>query len=375
MKLDRWIERTLDIQSIPAPTFDESERANFLRSEFEASGVAHLDQDDIGNLFARIPGADSPPVIVSAHLDTVFANQTDLTHRRTRSRLIGPSVGDNSVALAALPELAEDLRIRDLAGDVWLVANVGEEGLGNLQGMREVVARFGEKVTAYVVLEGMALGHIYHRALPVRRYRITIRAEGGHSWIHAGRTSALHKLIEVGGKLLDLRIPSDPRTALNIGRMEGGRSINSIADKAVLEIDLRSESETTLDELDERLRKLIRDVRPGDAKIELAQVGSRPGGDLASDHPLVLAALDAFGKTGERDAYLEFGSTDASVPLNRGIPAVCVGITKGGEAHTIREYIEIRPMQKGYEAVLDLIEAAFSLDTDPPPETSGGRGG
>jgi acetylornithine deacetylase/succinyl-diaminopimelate desuccinylase-like protein len=159
-----------------------------------------------------------------------------------------------------------------------------------------------------------------------------------------------------------MRIPSDPRTTLNIGRISGGRSINSIADEAILEIDLRSESETTLEELDERLSKLVRDIPPGDAKMELAEVGSRPGGDLAADHPLVLAALDSFSKAGERDAYLEFGSTDASVPLNLGFPAVCVGITKGGEAHTTREYIEIRPMRKGYEAVLNLIESAFMLD-------------
>ncbi|MEE9216502.1 MAG: M20/M25/M40 family metallo-hydrolase [Anaerolineales bacterium] len=362
MDLDRWIECTLNIQSIPSPTFGEAERADFLRTRFETLGVTQLDRDDIGNLFARIPGDNAPPLIVSAHLDTVFSGHTDLTHRRTRTRLIGPGVGDNSVALAALVELGEDLQKVGLAGDVWLVANVGEEGLGNLRGMREVVARFGEKVTAYIVLEGMALGHIYHRALPVRRYRITCRTEGGHSWIHAGRTSALHKLIEVGGKVLNMRVPVDPRTTLNIGRVEGGRSINSIADLAVLEIDVRSESETTLKELDKQLRNLVRDVRRGDAEIELTPVGSRPGGELSSDHPLVLAALNSLGKTGEPDAYLEFGSTDASVPLNRGIPAVCVGITKGGEAHTIREYIEIRPMRRGYAAVLDLIETAFSLN-------------
>jgi acetylornithine deacetylase/succinyl-diaminopimelate desuccinylase-like protein len=362
MKLDRWIERTLEIQSIPAPTFGESERAEFLKSQFETLGVAQLILDDVGNLYARIPGQNAPPLIVSAHLDTVFAGQTDLTHRRTRSRLIGPGVGDNSVALAALLELSEDLRTLELAGDVWLVANVGEEGLGNLRGMREVVARFGEKVTAYVILEGMALGHIYHRALPVRRYRITIRTEGGHSWIHAGRTSAIHKLIEVGGQLLDMQLPGSPRTTLNIGRIEGGRSINSIADLAVLEIDMRSESESSLNKMDKLLRRLVKGVRVGDAEIELTQVGSRPGGELAADHPLVLAALNSLEKTGEREAYLEFGSTDASVPLNRGFPAICVGITKGGEAHTIREYIEIRPMRKGYSAVLDLIEAAFSLN-------------
>ncbi|MFV1859556.1 MAG: M20/M25/M40 family metallo-hydrolase [Anaerolineales bacterium] len=362
MDLDRWIEQTLAIQSIPAPTFDEAERAAYLKSEFEALGVADLDRDDVGNLFALIPGASAPPLIVSAHLDTVFKRATDLSHRRTRSRLMGPGVGDNSVALAALLELSRDLQDRKLAGDVWLVANVGEEGLGNLHGMREVVARFGDKVTAYLVLEGMALGHIYHRALPVRRYRITFRTQGGHSWIHAGRTSALHELLEVGGKLLDLRIPSDPRTTLNIGHIEGGRSINSIADAAVLEIDLRSESEAALEDLDRQLRSLVKDVHASSAGIELALVGSRPGGDLAPDHPLVQAALESLAKAGEQEAYLEYGSTDASVPLNRGIPAVCVGITKGGEAHTTREYIEIRPMRKGYTAVLNLIETTLEMN-------------
>lgn len=362
MDLDRWIGLTLAIQSIPAPTFDESERAAFLRSEFSSLGVVQVDQDDIGNIFARVPGADAPPLIVSAHLDTVFPDNTELSHRQTRSRLIGPGIGDNSVALAALLELGRDLQDRRLAGDVWLVANVGEEGLGNLRGMREVVARFGDQVTAYLVLEGMALGHIYHRALPVRRYRVTVYTKGGHSWIHAGRASALHKLVRVGAQLLDMRIPSDPRTTLNIGRIEGGLSINSIAHAATLEIDVRSESEATLEGLDRQLRQLIMRVHTGEAKVELALVGSRPGGDLAADHPLVLAALQSLTRSGEREAYLEYGSTDASVPLNRGIPAVCVGITKGGEAHTTREYIEIGPMPKGYMAILDLVETTFTLN-------------
>lgn len=362
MDFNRWIERTLAIQSIPAPTFGESERADFLRLEFEALGSSDVSQDGIGNLFARISGSNAPPVVVSAHLDTVFAAGTDLTHHRTRSRLTGPGVGDNSVALAALLELAEDLAQTTPEGDIWLVANVGEEGLGNLRGMREVVARFGDMVTAYIVLEGMALGHIYHRALPVRRYRITFRSEGGHSWIHAGRTSAVHKLIEVGEQLLSLPVPTDPRTTVNIGHVEGGRSINSIADSAAMDLDLRSESEATLDELESQLRKLIQQVPDGGAEMELTLVGSRPGGDLAADHPLVLAALEALSSAGERDAYLEYGSTDASIPLSRGIPAVCVGVTKGGEAHTTREYIEIRPMRTGYLAILELIRATFALN-------------
>ena len=361
MKLDRWIERTLAIQSIPAPTFQESERAEYLGAEFLTTSVSATQQDSIGNLFARIPGGDRPPVIVSAHLDTVFSGSTDLSHQKTHSRLIGPGVGDNAVALAALLELAEDLPFANPGGDVWLVANVGEEGLGNLRGMREVVAKFGDRVSAYVVLEGMALGHIYHRALPVRRYRITIRTEGGHSWIHAGRPSALHEMLRLGTLLLEIPVPSAPRSTLNVGSLAGGQSINSIADLAILELDLRSESDATLADLATRLQAVVSTFGPPAVEVDLELIGSRPGGDIASDHPLVLAALESFARAGQKKSFLEFGSTDASVPLSRGLPSVCVGMTKGGEAHTTREYIEIHPMGMGYRAVADLIAAAFAI--------------
>ncbi len=362
MDLNRWVDRTLAIQSIPAPTFGEAERAAFLQAEFKSIGAFDLEQDNLGNLLVKIPGSQAAPTVVSAHLDTVFPAHTDLANRRTRSRLIGPGVGDNAVALAALLELGQDLQALDLAGDVWLVANVGEEGLGNLRGMREIVARFGDHVSAYLVLEGMALGHIYHRALPVRRFRVAVQAEGGHSWIHAGRTSALHELVSMGTKILDIPLPSDPRTTLNIGHVQGGRSINSIAHSAMMEIDLRSESEATLEAVEAELKRVLGDGKSEDALVELTVIGSRPGGDIAADHPLVQAALDSFSKAGERDGYLEFGSTDASIPLSLGIPAVCVGITKGGEAHTTKEYIEIKPMQRGYAAILDLIDRSFGLN-------------
>lgn len=361
MDLERWIERTLTIQSIPAPTFGEAERAEHLRTELAQVGVTDLEHDGVNNLLARIPGGNDPPVIVSAHLDSVFDIATDLTHRRTRSRLIGPGVGDNAVALAALVELASDLLDRTSAGDVWLVANVAEEGLGNLLGMREVVERFGKQVSAYIVLEGMALGHIYHRALPVRRYRITLSARGGHSWIHSGRASALHELLNLGNGLLELSLPDEPRTTLNVGRIEGGRSINSIADRAMLEIDMRSESEATIKDLGQQVLDLV-GRHKGGAEIEIELVGSRPGGELASDHPLVRAAVQSLASAGEKESYLEFGSTDANLPLHRGFPAICFGVTKGGEAHTLGEYIEIRPMRRGYSAVLNLIESTFSLD-------------
>jgi acetylornithine deacetylase/succinyl-diaminopimelate desuccinylase-like protein len=362
MELERWITRTLEVQSIPAPSFEEAERASYMHQEFEAAGLREVHQDPIGNVLAKVEGGDSAPVIVSAHLDTVFSAKTDLTSRRTRTQLAGPGIGDNAVALAALLELAADLQPEKPIGDVWLIGNVGEEGLGNLRGMREVVSRFGSSVSAYLVLEGMALGHIYHRGLPSKRYRISSRTSGGHSWIHKGRPSAIHRLVELGSAVLQIARPEGARTSLNIGTIHGGRSINSIADSATMELDLRSEDEKVLAQFDERLQQLIAEWTSTKSDIELELIGARPGGALPARHPLVLAASESYTSVGERDLTLEAGSTDASIPLNQGLPAVCIGLTRGGEAHTLDEYIELGPMIRGYEAVRRLVGKAFSLE-------------
>lgn len=355
MDLQRWINRTLEIQAIPAPTFDEAERASYVEREFAAAQLADLHRDQQGNVYGRAPGGDGPPLLVSAHLDTVFAHGTDLRARRTRGRIVGPGIGDNAVGLGALLELANDLAEKPLASEVWLVANVGEEGLGNLCGMREVVGRFGDQISAYIVLEGMALGHVYHRALPIRRYRITASTEGGHSWIHLGRASAIHALIQVGARLLQISLPRVPKTTLNIGTVHGGRSINSIADLATMELDLRSESLEVLEQVERDVQQLVREQSRLGPDLELELVGSRPDGELPAKHPLVQAAVEALASVGEQP-FLEAGSTDASIPLHRGLPAVCVGVTKGGEAHTTSEYIELRPLSTGYQALRHLLQ-------------------
>jgi acetylornithine deacetylase/succinyl-diaminopimelate desuccinylase-like protein len=323
--------------------------------------VAEPFLDEAGNLYARLPGAGRPALAISAHLDTVFPQGTDLASRRTAQRLHGPGIGDNAVALAALVELAHDFAQDPPPGDLWLVANVCEEGLGNLRGMREVVARLQDTVSAYLVLEGMALGHIYHRALPSRRFRLTAEGQGGHSWIHAGRASALHQLIQVGAELARLAVPADPKSTLNIGLMHGGRSVNSIADRAQLEMDLRSETEASLEALVDQVVRLTTHSGEDGLKLTLTLVGSRPAGGLAEDHPLVRAAAQALRRGSRRKAKLGAGSTDASVPLNQAYPAVCVGLTTGGEAHTLREFIDLPPMEGGYRSLLNLIEAAFYL--------------
>ncbi len=362
MDLDRWIEHTLRIQSIPAPTFSETERAEYMKEALLRTGLSEVELDDLANVYARVAGGKAPPLIITAHLDTVFPIDTPLEATQSKRYLAGPGIGDNSVALAALIELAYDLLSEEVAGDVWLVANTGEEGLGNLRGMERVVDRFADCVSAYIVLEGMVFGHVYHRGLPVKRYRIRALTPGGHSWIHAGRASAVHTLMEIGSELLAVSLPEDPRTTLNIGCMQGGTTVNTIAATGHIDLDLRSDDPKTLASIARQVERLARSHRKPNLKIEVETIGERPGGSIAADHPLVRAACHALEQAGEKTIFLQAGSTDASVPLSRGIPAVCVGLTRGSGAHSLEERIEIDTLRRGYGALLDLIHASFFLD-------------
>jgi acetylornithine deacetylase/succinyl-diaminopimelate desuccinylase-like protein len=361
MDLERLIERTIAIQSIPAPTFSEGARAAWIHKEFGNITVFKPEQDPIGNVYLRIPGGDKPPLIITAHLDTVFPNETVLQIQRSTDCIYGPGIGDNSLSLGVLLELAEDLTHQPLPGDVWLVANVGEEGLGNLLGMRQVVSRFGAEVTGYIVLEGMSLGHIYYRGLSIQRFRISAEGPGGHSWIHSNRPSAIHVLARISDALLKLELSEKPKSTLNIGLFHGGTTINSIAGKAYIELDLRSETPARLEHLVLAVNELISSFEIKDITLTLEGIGERPGGSLDTDHPLLKAAKQALNHIGEADIQLEIGSTDANVPLSMGLPAICIGLTRGGGAHSLEEYIEIPPITHGYEALLKTIEIAFEV--------------
>jgi tripeptide aminopeptidase len=361
MNLQRLIDLALEIQSIPAPTFQESKRAKFIQAKFQDAGLDDVSHDAIGNVYGRVPGGSAAPVIVCAHLDTVFDIGVPLNIRREGDKLYGPGIGDNTISLAALIELAKDLPNDKLGGDVWLVGTVGEEGLGNLNGMRKVVAHFGGAVSAYIILEGMAFGQIYHRGLPIYRYRISVRTPGGHAWTNAGSPSAIHTLLSLGTEIARLPLPRSPRTSLNVGQIEGGTSINTIAGQASMEIDLRSEDESCIVALDRQIEALAREFSRGEVEISCERIGDRPGGGIPQDHPLVLAAVESLQAVGEKRHFLKIGSTDANIPLSLGFPAVCVGLTVGGRAHTVDEYIQIEPISRGYRAVQHLIQAAHDL--------------
>jgi acetylornithine deacetylase/succinyl-diaminopimelate desuccinylase-like protein len=359
---NRVVERALQIQQVPAPTFEEQKRAELVRDLFLAEGMHDVCLDNAGNVLARFPGAGiGKPLIVSAHLDTVFPMETNLRIARGSDLIHGPGLGDNSLGVAALFGLLWSLRERQipLRGDVWLVANVCEEGLGNLRGMKAIVDRFGENIQAYLVLEGLALGHVYHRAVGVRRYRITARTAGGHSWSDYGQPSAVHELAKLVVELASLSLPTYPRTTMNVGKISGGTSVNVIASEASLDLDLRSEGQETLTALVTAADRLIQKANKPGVNIEWQVIGQRPAGELAANHPLVTLAKSCLHEQG-LDAGLISGSTDANVPLSKGYPAIVLGISTGGSAHTVHEFINVPPIAQGMEQLVRFVSRVWS---------------
>ena len=359
--VNRVVERAIQIQQIPAPTFQEQERAELVRDLFTAEGLNDICIDDVGNVFARLSGAGTAkPLIVSAHLDTVFPMETNLRLARGSDLVHGPGLGDNSLGVAALFGLLWALRERQipLRGDVWFVANVCEEGLGDLRGMKAVVDRFENNVHAYLVLEGLALGHVYHRAVGVKRYRITARTSGGHSWSDYGQPSAVHELAKLVVELASFSLPTYPRTTMNVGKISGGTSVNVIASEASLDLDLRSEGQEALASLVSAVERLIQKANKTGVSMEWQVIGQRPAGEISASHPLVLLARDCLREQG-LDAGLISGSTDANIPLSKGYPAIVLGITMGGSAHTVHEFFNIAPIAQGMEQLVRFVSRVW----------------
>lgn len=347
------------IQQIAAPTFDESRRAAWVAEQFRLLGLADVAMDALHNVYGRLAGAESTrAAMVSAHTDTVFPLETDLTLRWPEGRIYGPGIGDNSLGVAGLLALAQVLTRAaqqseyTTAVDVWFVANSREEGLGDLGGIRAALDWLGEQVQAAVVLEGTMFGQVCHVGIGVRRYEIKVTCEGGHSWINYGQPSAIHELMHIGSRLTRLRLPKSPRSTLNIGVIEGGRSINSIAPEARLQLDLRSMDAAVLDEMTQRTDQLLEEYRREGVTVTLTEIGNRPFGYIPADHPLVQVAIAALTEVGVSAPQLVSSSTDANIPLSRGVPAVCIGLTTGGNAHRTDEYIDTAALGRGLKQIL-----------------------
>jgi acetylornithine deacetylase/succinyl-diaminopimelate desuccinylase-like protein len=360
------ISRVVSIQQIPAPTFAEGERAAYIEEQFKVAGLGDVHQDDLHNVYGHLPGrTDQAPLVITAHSDTVFPAETDLDIQRSDGRVAGPGIADNSLGVAGLLILAETIRDFQIqsARDIWFASNVGEEGLGNLRGMQAVVDRFGE-AAAYIVLEGGLYGYVCHEAIGVRRFRLEVETPGGHSWGAFGTPSAIHVLGRLIAGIDQLEVPTLPKTTYNVGVIEGGTTINAIARRARLQLDLRSEDSRALGKLIRRVKALVDEAnRQEQVTVQMVEIGNRPAGRMSQKAPLVQAATAALEAVGCETIEYTVGSTDANIPLSRGYPAVCIGLTRSGNTHRPDEYMEVAPIPLGLgQALLLVLATAGYID-------------
>ena len=359
----------IELSEIPAPSFSEATRAARMAELLAAAGLHDVASDAVGNVVALRPGADDlPALVVSAHLDTVFPEGTDVAVRREGNYVAGPGISDDARGLATLLTLARVLcgnKLRTRAPLVF-AATVGEEGIGDLRGVKHLFGPSGSCTAAggFISLDGAGLDRIVVNGLGSRRYHISAAGRGGHSWIDWGTPNPIHLLMELGTRLTALELKSDPLTTLTVARVGGGTSINAIPQRAWLEIDTRCARPDVLDDLEARIRGEVSRLDDQDGLgIEVDIIGDRPAGSTDPNTPLVRAAVEATRALGRRPVFA-LSSTDANVPMCQGIPALTIGC--GGEAglaHTTDEwYRNVRGADGVVRALYTVLLAAGVVD-------------
>lgn len=351
------------VAAIPAPTNDEAERAAFVSETLNRLGYIDVVTDDLSNVVGRIPGNQgSPALLLAGHTDTVFPRETPIEVTRNDDILAGPGIGDNSLSVAAIALVGDALRQLEYepAVDIFVTGNVGEEGLGDLRGMRAVMDGLPQ-IGAVIAVEGHSLGRVTNRAVGSRRLRVTVTGPGGHSWGDAERPSAIHELGRLVTRLDDVELASDPKTSLNVGLFTGGISVNTIAPEAAAVIDMRSVSATSLASLVQEVERRIGEISTPGISVAVEVVGDRPAGALPSASGLTPIAVEVLAALGV-EAVCDASSTDANIPISRGIPAMCIGLTTGGNVHRVDEFIRVRPIGVGFtQLLLNTILASEAL--------------
>jgi tripeptide aminopeptidase len=361
-----WInDQQVRITEIPAPPFQEADRASVVKTLLAESGL-NVQIDKTGNVIGELPGTnDKEIVMLTAHLDTVFPPGTDVKVRRDAERLSAPGISDNGTGLAALVSIARAVQESKIKPrrTILFVADVGEEGEGNLRGMRALIEAYRARLKAAVVLDGSGTDHVTTKALASRRLEVLITGPGGHSWSDFGMPNPINALVRGSIRFINTKVPANPRTTFNLGQIEGGTSVNSIPYDAKLKVDIRSESEDELGKLESALRESIsagvrdemessRDRTKGKLDWKIDVLGTRPGGELSPNSPL-LAALRAADDYVSNQSRIERSSTDANIPLANGIDAISIGAGgTGGGAHSLQEWYEPSGREMGLKRAL-----------------------
>jgi acetylornithine deacetylase/succinyl-diaminopimelate desuccinylase-like protein len=378
----RIVEDGVKLTEIPAPPFKEEARAKAFEKMFRDAGLSSVEIDEEGNVLGIRKGAGSNGkfVVVSAHLDTVFPAETDVRVRRQGARLYAPGVGDDSMSLAVLLGYvramnAAHIKTRD---DILFVGTVGEEGPGDLRGVRHLFTkgRYKDRIKSFFSVESGGVDQITNGGVGSKRYRVTFKGPGGHSFGAFGLVNPMFALAQAATEFSRIHVPATPKTTYSIGLIGGGTSVNSIPVSGWMDVDMRSESLAELKRVEDRLLKIVQDAadgenfarstREGKITVEARLIGDRPAGstDLKSDMAqLAKAALEAGGY---KVSY-QWSSTDSNLPMSLGIPALTIGRMapeKGGRSHSLDEWIDVEkePMVKAIATSLSIVLAVARME-------------
>ena len=371
-EIDKYQEEFVDllirITEIPAPSHQEQERGAFVAKVMKEFGFPIVQTDPSGNVIGFLPGKDASKVIVSmAHMDTVFPMDTPLKVKREGNILAAPGVSDNSASVAAMLLLGRIFaKHLPLPHPVILIGNSGEEGLGDLKGSRYFCAHVNDynfggfkldpSKLVFLNIDG-GLGHLTDAGIGSRRLKVIFTGEGGHSWGAFGKTSAIHGLGAAIAGIAKVKVPAEPKTTYNVGVISGGISVNSIAAKADMLIDMRSVRDDTLAAVEKDVRAAIdAGAKETGTTYEIEVVGDRPTGANPPDSPLVKSIL-VVGKEHGYDLQRAPSSTDSNIPLSKGWPSVTMGFKNSENGHRVTEYLYIDSLVPGLKFALCCYEA------------------
>lgn len=369
---ENTLAEQLEMCRIPAYSHQEREKAQYCLKKFQEIGLCDVHMDEVYNVFGTIPGGgEGPRLMLAAHTDTVFPMDTDLTVRKEGDRYYCPGINDDTRAVAELFTIARAMKETGLRGegDIVFCANVCEEGLGDLKGVKHIFTN--ESYDGFVSIDNPVTGGIVYTATGSLRFRVTFTGPGGHSFADFGTPSPIHALGRAMAKIAEFQVPKMPKTTFNIGVIEGGTSINVIAEKASMLLDIRSDDPEELRRLSEETYQIAEQAAKEEndrwgvkeavcVKVEL--IGERPAGTQPSDCKIVRAAQDAAQALGIPAELRDESSTDANIPISMGIPAITVGRGgKEGGVHTLHEWFEPADAYLGPQKNMLLILALSGL--------------
>jgi len=363
------------ITEIPAPPYKENRRAEYLLKRFVELGFKEASIDAEGNVIAlrKGSGGGRPKLVVSAHLDTVFPEGTDVTVKEKDGVILAPGIGDDSRGLAALLSLIKSLNANDITtvGDLMLVGTVGEEELGNLRGVKALF-RDHTDIDGFISIDGLGVARVVNQATGSHRYEMIFKGPGGHSFQEFGLPSAIHAMGRAIARISDLQTPSDPKTTFTVGTVSGGTSVNAIAAEAKMTVDMRSNSTEELLKLEARLLDLVKQAvveenarwKSDKLSVEMKLIGDRPAGMVALDAPIVQATQRAVAAIARGPRVTFAGSsTDSNLAMSLGIPAVTIGGGgEGGNWHSRNEWYKPVEAYLGPQSALLTILVLTGLD-------------